>query len=174
MTASNVTSAKISSKKKKSKIKRQPDVIGWRELVGLPDLGIAEISAKIDTGARTSALHAIEINTFDRNGDHWVSFLPPLADGRANTRIETKVLDEREVKNTSGVAEKRIIIQTALVLGSHRWRVQISLADRENMEFNLIVGRTSFPYRGILVDPRRSFLMGSPNQSLHEPKKAEM
>ena len=144
---------------------RVPELIGWRELVGLPDLGIDQLPAKIDTGARTSALHAEEIESYYDDNARWVSFYPAKTTRATGNCVIAKVLDERRIKNTSGVAETRIIIGTTLLLGRHCWHIQLSLASRENMEFELILGRTALRRRGVAVDPGRSYLAGMPNQT---------
>lgn len=136
--------------------------IGWRELVALPELAIAEMRAKIDTGARTSAIHAKDIELFEREGVRWVRFRVPASRHHKRFRIEAPVADQRDIKNTSGVPERRIVIQVLLVLGSHRWHVDVSLADREKMGFDMILGRTAIRNRGILVSPGRSFVAGPP------------
>jgi hypothetical protein len=136
--------------------------IGWREIVGLPDIGIPALKAKIDTGARTSALHAVDLETFERAGEQWVSFHVPLADRHGGKRHEAVIVDERRIKNTSGVFESRYIIETTLVLGRRHWRIEVSLANRQNMELDLILGRTAVRRRKLLVDPGRSYLAGQP------------
>lgn len=141
---------------------RVPEVIGWREWIGLPEFGIAAMRAKIDTGARTSALHAIHQERFERDGQPWVRFHVPVPGLDRSSRVEAPITDEREVKNTSGLPERRIIVIVLLLLGRHRWHVETSLADREKMTFDMILGRTAIRAKRILVDPRRSFLAGQP------------
>ncbi len=145
-----------------SKKKHRSDVIGWREHVGLPDFGIMDIRAKIDTGARTSALHAENQELFDKKGTNWVRFLVPVPGQKQLSMLEAPLLDSRDVKNTSGLPERRFVVRTTLLLGSHRWSIDLSLADRLNMEFGLILGRTAFRGRGVLVDSGRSYLAGKP------------
>ena len=139
---------------------RAPEAIGWRELVGLPDFNIGEIRAKIDTGARTSALYAVDQKLFKRGGVRWVRFLIPLS-AHAEP-VEAPVLDERDVKNTSGIPQRRLVIRATLLIGRHRWHIDLSLADREKMEFDLILGRTAFHGRNVLVDPNHSYVLGPP------------
>jgi hypothetical protein len=146
----------------KSHGKKPPDIIGWREHVGLPDLGVPVLRAKIDTGARTSALHAVDIEPLERDGVPWVSFRTPLPGEPKATRFAAPVFDQRAVKNTSGIPEDRWIIRTTLLLGRHRWHIQLSLANRENMGFDLILGRTAIRGRRVLVNPGQSFLAGEP------------
>ena len=147
---------------KKKKSLAVPEVIGWREMVGLPDYGIKTLAAKIDTGARTSALHAVDQRIFEKDHQIWVRFIIPIPNRRRGIRVEAPVVDERDIKNTGGVPERRLIVRTALVLGRHHWHIDVSLANREKMEFDLILGRTAVRDRGMLVNPRRSFLLGDP------------
>ena len=144
------------------KTKRKPEVLGWREFVGLPDLGIERMRAKIDTGARTSALHAVGQERIWRGGVEWVGFLLSGSGRSCAKRVEARIHDERNIKNTSGIPERRLIIRTTLLIGRHRWHVDVSLADRERMGFDLILGRTAIRGRGVLVDPGHSFLLGPP------------
>ena len=138
------------------------DIIGWREIVSLPELGIFEMSAKIDTGARTSALHAEDQEVFERDGRTWVRFRVPASRHHSDFRAEVPVLDLRDIKNTSGVPERRIVIRTHLNLGQHHWLIDVSLADRTNMGFDMILGRTAIRRHNVLVDAGRSFLSGKP------------
>ncbi|MGP1396954.1 MAG: ATP-dependent zinc protease family protein [Inquilinaceae bacterium] len=142
------------------------EVIGWRELVGLPEFGIPEMRAKIDTGARTSALHAEDQELFERAGALWVRFTIPFPGKRHGIRVEALLLDARNIKNTSGVSERRLVVGTTLLLGRHCWHIDMSLADRKQMEFDLILGRTAIRGRKVLVDPGRSFLTGKPDGGL--------
>lgn len=138
------------------------DIIGWREIVSLPELGVFDMRAKIDTGARTSALHAEEQEVFLRDGSTWVRFRVPASRHHSDFRAEVPVLDQRSIKNTSGVPETRIVIRTLLHLGKHHWHVDVSLADRSNMGFDMILGRTAIRRHNVLVDAGRSFLAGKP------------
>lgn len=139
-----------------------PEVIGWREWIGLPDFGIAEMRAKIDTGARTSALHAVGLKRFARDGEPWVLFRLPIPGVPESSVFEARILGERDIRNTSGEFERRIVIVTTVLLGRHRWHVETSLADRAKMEFEMILGRTAVRGRNILVDPARSYMAGRP------------
>lgn len=134
--------------------------IGWREEVALPELHIARLRAKIDTGARTSALHAEAVERFERGGRPWVRFTVPQATTAG--RIEAPVADEREIRNTSGRPERRIVIRTPLILGRRHWLIEVSLADRTEMAYDLILGRTAIRGRKLCVNPGRSFLAGPP------------
>lgn len=128
----------------------------------MPDLGLAGITAKIDTGARTSALHAEDLKPHLRDGERWIEFRVPLDDRRTWVACAARITDQRPVKNTSGIPETRTMIETTLVIGHHRWTIEVSLADRTEMALPLILGRTAIRRRRVLVDPGRSFLAGPP------------
>jgi hypothetical protein len=136
--------------------------IGWREHVGLPDLGIAEMPAKIDTGARTSALHTTRLRTFEKDGEPWIRFCVPLGGGHSRDIHTARIVDHRDIKNTSGEPEKRYVIETTLVLGTRHWTIEVSLADRTKMSSDLILGRSAVRRHRLLVNPGRSFLLGPP------------
>jgi hypothetical protein len=136
--------------------------IGWREHVALPDLGISSLRAKIDTGARTSALHAIDLETFDRGGFTWAKFIVPIEGKKHGLHCEVQTVDQRKIRNTGGGEEDRHVIQTTIVLGRRHWLIEVSLTNREHMEFDLIVGRTAIRRHRLLVNPGRSYLAGLP------------
>lgn len=141
-------------------------IIGWREWIGLPDLGIATIKAKIDTGARTSALHAVDLRTYEHDGIPSIEFHVPRPGVPRAERCHAAIVDQREIKNTSGRQERRYIIATTLVFARRHWRIELSLANREKMEFDIILGRTALRRHRLLVNPGRSFLAGPPNVKL--------
>lgn len=133
-------------------------IIGWREFIGLPELGIDRLEAKIDTGARTSALHAENIEHVEHEGTRLVRFEVPQ-EGREAPRICTApFVEQRMVKNTSGLPEERVVVETLLALAHRRWHIEVSLADRANMALPLILGRTALRRHKVLVDPGRSHL----------------
>lgn len=133
-------------------------VVGWQERVDLPFLGLTNLKAKIDTGARTSALHATDIVTFERDGVPWVRFHTGFDDDAHNTDAECPIHDRRDVKNTSGVPETRIIIRTKFRIDRHLWKIDLSLTERTEMRFRMIVGRSALRKHAILVDPRKGNL----------------
>lgn len=146
---------------------KTPTLIGWREYVALPQLGLASLFAKIDTGARTSALHATHIAPFDRDGAAWVRFHVPHHGKLHAADCEAPLVEEeRHITNTSGVPEARHIIETLLVLGRRRWRIEVSLTDRSSMKSPLILGRTAIRRHGVLVDAGRSFLVEPPRSAV--------
>lgn len=133
--------------------------VGWREWVGLPELGIAEINAKVDTGARTSALHALNLHSFRRNGEAWARFdvLPIQEKPVPIVRCEAPVRDHREVKTSSGNSELRVVVETSLSIAGRQWPIEVTLTNRRDMQFRMLLGRTAL--RGkVLVDPDGSFI----------------
>jgi hypothetical protein len=136
-------------------------VIGWREWVGLPDLGIDQIKAKIDTGARTSALHAFEVRPFTENGVPRVEFKmhPKQHDSSVVIVCKANVIDERMVTDSGGHKELRRVISTVVSMGRHAWPIEATLTARDDMLFRMLLGRTAISGRA-RVDPSRSYLVG--------------
>jgi hypothetical protein len=141
--------------------KQQPEIIGWREWVGLPELGIPAIKAKVDTGARTSALHAYYVTPFDRDGKPWVRFgLHPLQkDSLTCIECEAPVKDVRLVTDSGGHREQRVVIETSLLIKGIYMPIEMTLTDRENMRFRMLLGRSALK-QGFWVDSSKSFLLG--------------
>lgn len=136
-------------------------VIGWREWVGLPDLGIAEIKVKVDTGARSSALHVVELRIEERDGRRVACFEvhPRQRDTKGTVAVEVDVLEHRKVRSSSGKATLRPVIVTSAVLMGERWPIELTLTNRDEMGFRMLLGREAVRGR-FLVDPGRSFLSG--------------
>jgi ribosomal protein S6--L-glutamate ligase len=136
-------------------------VVGWREWVALPDLHVPEIKVKIDTGAKTSAVHAYDIAPFLKDGSPHVGFyLHPIQDQeRPEIWCETPVLDERIITSSNGEQESRYIIETMLSVGDDSWPIELSLANRDEMGFRMLLGRQAMRGR-LIVDPDRSFCLG--------------
>ncbi|ERP92991.1 hypothetical protein A15D_00064 [Alcanivorax sp. MD8A] len=133
--------------------------VGWREWASLPELGIDAIKMKVDTGARTSAIHAFEVESFKRDDTEWVRFsLHPIQDQPQVTVCEAPVLDRRVVTDSGGHKEERPVILTEIDLGGRRWPIEITLTDRETMKFRMLLGRTAMTE--IRVEPTESFLLG--------------
>lgn len=135
-------------------------IVGWREWLALPDLGIRAIKAKIDTGARSSALHVLWQQRTQHQGQPFVRFAVECA-GAASQQVEAEaaVVDERNVTDSGGHTTCRPFIRTVLQLGSARWDIEINLADRQHMLFPMLLGRTAMLGR-LLVDPAESFVFG--------------
>ena len=140
--------------------------IGWREWVAMPELGIRRIKAKIDTGARTGALHAWNIVPVRRKGVRWVKFTvhPEQRNNRYSIACKARLKDMRLVRASSGHAERRYVIETVVALGDRLWPIELTLTDRDKMGFRLLLGRASV--RGaFLVNPGKSYLMGRPGRT---------
>ncbi|CAL1240013.1 ATP-dependent zinc protease family protein [Candidatus Methylocalor cossyra] len=136
-------------------------VIGWREWVRLDSLGLPPIKAKIDTGARTSALHAFKLTTFLRGGSRWVRFsIHPFQHDLSVVRsCEAPVVDRRAIADSGGHRQIRYIVQSDITLGNQTWSIELSLTRRETMRFRLLLGRTALNGR-FLIDPGRSYCLG--------------
>lgn len=135
--------------------------LGWREWVSLPGLGIEQIKAKVDTGARTSALHAFSHQTFHERGVLMVRFRIHPRQRRTDIVKEcvAEVLERRMVSDSGGHREKRLVIATPLQLGERRWNIEMTLTNRDNMQFRMLLGRTAIKGHYV-VDPGRSYLVG--------------
>jgi len=135
-------------------------VAGWREWVSLPGLGIDTIKAKLDVGARTSALHAYDIDAFEEEGR--VRFRVHPFQGRDDIEVacEADLVGRRLVKNSGGVVEARWVIRTPLRVGGVEWPIDITLTNRSPMRFRMLLGRAGMR-RHLLVNPGRSFLIPS-------------
>ncbi|HDZ9124485.1 TPA: ATP-dependent zinc protease [Vibrio cholerae] len=135
-------------------------IVGWREELSLPGLGIERIKAKIDTGARTSCLHAFKVESFTKEGAQWVRFwIHPMQKNDQLVNVcEAEVIAERVVRDSGGHEEKRYVIRSELSFGGQIWPIEITLTNRENMAFRMLLGRTAMHHR-IMVDPTKSFLI---------------
>ena len=144
-------------------------MLGWREWVSLPALGIETIKAKVDTGARSSALHTFKLETFMQDGLARVRFLiHPYQDDQNTVRTcVADLLDERNVTDSGGHTELRPTIRTRVVLGGVSRDIEITLTNRENMKFRMLLGRTAMA-GSFTVDPERSYLLGTPDSEQGE------
>lgn len=141
--------------------KRKLLTLGWREWVGLPELGIDAIKAKVDTGARTSAIHAFELKTFVEDSRERVQFRvhPVQKDTSTEITCTADILDKRVVTDSGGHKEERFVIYTLLRIGDDSWPIEATLTARDNMMFRMLLGRTALKGRA-RVNPARSYLVG--------------
>ena len=137
--------------------RRALKTIGWRELVHLPQLGLRGIPAKIDTGARTSALHATILEEFARDGELFVRFAVDFEAQQVRQVCEAVHIDWRGITSSNGKTQRRRIIKTPLRIGGLTFRAEISLADRSDMRFPMLIGRSSLRRR-FVVDSGHSWL----------------
>lgn len=137
-------------------------IVGSEEWCALPNLGIPAIKARVDSGAKTSSLHAFNIRLFSRQGQSWVSFeVHPLQSNRRTIiRCEAEVIDKRVIKSSSGIGEKRFVVRTELQLNGQAWPIELTLTNRDSMGYRMLLGREAMHGR-ILVDPAAGFLCGS-------------
>jgi len=141
-------------------------MVGWREWVSLPDLGIKALKAKVDTGARTSALHAEKIKIFRnrRTGARSVRFLLYARKHKRNEQwAKAPLVGFRNVKSSNGEITKRPVIKTALHLGQEHWSIEITLINRNIMGYRMLLGRSAIK-QGFLIDPARSYLLPRPRK----------
>jgi hypothetical protein len=137
-------------------------VVGWREWLALPEIGIPAIKAKIDTGARTSSLHARNIEPFDGpDGQEWVRFSlrPDLRHPEFSVDCAAPASEHRQVRSSSGHPEERFFIVTTVAVGGVEWEIELSLTSRHQMKFRMLLGREALRGR-CLVEPHTSFLTG--------------
>jgi len=146
----------------RSRIGQEIRIAGWREWCALPGLGVHRIKAKLDTGARTSALHAIDIVPVRVSGSPWVKFKlhPEQRSTTLTVACRARVMDLRWIRNPGQRRERRYIIVTPITVGGVQWDIELALTARDEMGFRLLLGRTALR-RGILIDPARSFRLSS-------------
>ena len=139
-------------------------ILGSEEWCSFPELGIPAIKARVDSGAKTSALHAINIAPFIKDEEHWVKFdINPIQNNlKTVIHCEAKLIDKRVVKSSSGFREQRFVIQTNLCIGNDTWPIEMTLTNRDSMGFRMRLGREAMSGR-ILVDPEQKYLLGQPS-----------
>lgn len=142
---------------KKSKI-----LIGWEEWCSFPDLRLPAIKAKVDTGAKTSCLHAFDITTFEVDGRTHVRFsIHPLQNSKRLVRVCTSpVVDYRFVTNSGGKKEKRYVIKSEISMNGKHWPVELTLTKRDTMSFRMLLGREAMRSAKFVVDPAKSCMLG--------------
>lgn len=152
----------------------KPELIGWREWISLPDLDVPFIKAKIDTGARTSALHAFAVDAVKQRG-RWIARfkIHPFQGRRDIVKVcQAEIVDRRWVTDSGGHREQRYVISTTAALGPEHWVIEMTLTDRDIMKFRVLLGRSAMHGR-FAVDPSRSYLIGElpPGRRRKRPAK---
>jgi hypothetical protein len=160
----NVTSRASKPRSKPSSLRI---LLGWREWLALPELGVGAIRAKVDTGARSSSLHVREQRAFERDGRPMVRFrVEHGLDDALSGELEAEVVDRRDVTDSGGNRETRVFIRTLLQLpGGHAWPIEVNLTERRTMAFPMLLGRSALRRRCV-VDPAKSWLLGVAQRAL--------
>jgi len=137
-------------------------VIGSIEVCSLPEIGIEQLQVRVDTGAKTSSLHVDNLKCHTQAGKPWVHFdiHPDVYDTKRVTNCEAALHDIRRIKSSNGITEERYVIQTLLQLGGHSWPIEITLTNRSDMSYLMLLGRTGMGDK-ILVDPSKNFLLSN-------------
>jgi hypothetical protein len=159
-TISRMSTEKVTKKKTcKKRVKKPLALLGWREWISLPDLGVDKISAKVDTGAHTSSLYATHIKVFERDGKEFTKFR--VTYGKTGKRkfatAEAPLVGFRKIKSSSGETEERPVIKTSLCIMGQCWQSEITLTSRQSMQFPMLLGRACLKKR-FIVDPSRANL----------------
>jgi len=138
------------------------DIVGWKEWVALPDLGIDALQCKVDTGAKNSAIHAFEVNEFKKGNESWVRFYIHLDEDDLSKvqTCEALIKDTRSVTDSGGNSTERYFIETTLEIGNLKYVIPVSLTNRDTMAFKMLLGRTALRKARLLVNPKKSFLQG--------------
>ena len=150
----------------------QLGVIGLREWINLPELGMVGLRAKIDTGASTSCLHASDIQPFDRGGEPWVRFTAHLGTlVQRRHRCEAPLVSLKTIKSSNGQAQSRYVIRTPVTLGEREWLVEFTLTCRKTMRYRVLLGSKALVDGQLLVNPALAYVQNKP--SLADPSGAQ-
>lgn len=146
-------------------------VIGWREWVQLPTLDVPWIKCKVDTGARSSCLHAFDRELFEREGAQWIRFSvhPEQRKQKPTIACEAPVAEFRKVRSSNGQTEVRPVILSEAILCGKRWEIELTLSNRDEMGFRMLLGREAIKGR-FLVDPANSFYSDVPPEKIKRRK----
>ena len=147
-------------------------VVGWREWVSLPDLGVPWVKAKLDTGARSSSIHAFDLEPFEHDGDPWVrySIHPWQRSAEEAVGCESQVIEQRSIRSSSGHTDVRYVVALDISLAGRTVTAEVTLSRRDEMGFRMLVGREALR-KGFLVDPHRSYLGGRPSRSVRRQNR---
>ncbi|MFK8025018.1 MAG: ATP-dependent zinc protease [Ilumatobacter sp.] len=150
-------------------------LVGWREWIALPDWDVPALKAKIDTGARTSAIHATDIEPFALDDAPWVRFtVHPWQRSDADpSTVEAPLVDERTITSSSGDRTDRLVVCTTLTLAGRSIDAEVTLTRRDEMGFRMLIGREALR-QGFLVDPSRSYLGGKPPRDVRRRNRAHV
>jgi hypothetical protein len=142
-----------------SKEREQLPVLGWREWVSLPELGVTHIKAKVDTGARSSAIHAFDVEVFEQEGKQLVRFVlhPRQQNTKVTVKAQAEILEYRSVRSSTGHVTERPVIVTEVSLFGRQFPVELTLVNRDDMGFRMLLGRQALRHR-FTVDPAASYL----------------
>jgi hypothetical protein len=148
--------------------------LGWREWVSIPDWGVEAVKAKVDTGARTSALHAFDLESFVRDDDPWLRFVinPWQRSDDDRIVVEAPRLDRRTVRSSSGARSNRPVVMTTLRLAGVSIEAELTLTRRDEMGFRMLIGREVLR-RGFVVDSARSYIGGKPRQDVRRRNRGQ-
>jgi hypothetical protein len=139
-------------------------ILGWREWISLPQLNLPAIKAKIDTGAKTSALHAFYVEPYQKESVDMVKFFihPIQANDDFQVECHAAILDQRKVVDSGGHKEMRYVVESLISIGDKSWPIELSLTNRDTMRFRMLLGRRAMEYCA-LVEPSASYLNGKLN-----------
>lgn len=141
-------------------------IVGALEQCALPDLGISDVQVRVDTGAKTSSLHVDNLKKFLKDGKPWVSFdiHPDIYEVEKIIQTQAELVDIRKIKSSNGTSEQRYIIETDFKIGQNRWPIEISLTDRSDMNYLMLLGRQGMQSR-VLVDPGETYVISQEPES---------
>lgn len=155
---------------------KETPLIGWREWLSLPELGLPGIKAKIDTGARTSALHAYHVENYHDGGKEFVRFfIHPLPGKSKVSRVcHAEVKERRQVTDSGGHVETRYVIETLMKIADYSIPIELTLTNRDTMKFRMLLGRKALQQMNVLVAPDRSYLLGGSLRHAYDVPSVEV